>query len=262
MAQTDLLDVVVVNHLSSKLTINLVKNVLTSRNVQSVTVVDNSESSEETQKLRAFCKKPKVSLVISQNAGFGAACNLGAQKGEAPYLAFLNPDLELFQGATLFSLLLKHLKHENAALVAPQLVDQSNLTLHTAGRFAPLNFWFWRYLFLYTQPLEKVPRRSTPVDYVTGAFMLFRRSIFEELEGFDERFFMYFEDLDLCYRLRKRGERLIYVPQLSVRHLAHQSVRKVSASKQANWYQESRRKFLTKYRGAFVANVHQWLKHP
>jgi len=78
-------------------------------------------------------------------------------------------------------------------------------------------------LFLQNKKREEAVRSRKEVDWVSGGFMLIKRSVFEEMDGFDEHFFMYMEDMELCYRLKKRNKTVWYVPDARVVHIGQGS---------------------------------------
>jgi N-acetylglucosaminyl-diphospho-decaprenol L-rhamnosyltransferase len=162
------------------------------------------------------------------NRGFAAAANQGAGKGKADLILFLNPDMQLFPHAIEDAVaFLMRPGHEDVATVGIQLVDDAgsiartcarlptlwNLTAETLGlgRLLP---GLVRGLFLR----EWDHRTTRQVDHVIGAFFLVRRSVFTTLGGFDERFFVYLEDLDFSCRAARTGWRTFYVVEARAHH--------------------------------------------
>jgi N-acetylglucosaminyl-diphospho-decaprenol L-rhamnosyltransferase len=169
-----------------------------------------------------------VDLVASPtNIGFAAATNLGAGRGDAPYLLALNPDTAVTDGA-LDAVLTALESDSRAAVAGPRLVTEDGSLDHAAKRAFPTPLSALGHftglgrrpsgrgaLSAYTAPGVESGR----VDAVNGAFMLMRRSAFEQAGGFDEGYWMYMEDLDLSYRLAKAGWVSLYVPEATVRHV-------------------------------------------
>ncbi len=213
-------DIVIVNWNSGALLGNSLRSIARDggAHVASVTVIDNGSADGS-----ADVEVPGLAVDIvrtGQNLGFGKACNLGAQRGTAPYLLFFNPDAEMRPGA---------LDEAVAFLEAPpgaaygvcgiRLVDQFGHAHPHCARFPS-----WRTFLGSSLGLTRALRRWFPpvpllefdhmsdrdVDHVMGAFYLIRRELFEALGGFDEDFFVYFEDLDLSYRVRRAGARIAY----------------------------------------------------
>ncbi|MHB1784883.1 MAG: glycosyltransferase family 2 protein [Acidimicrobiales bacterium] len=210
-----------------------------------VTVVDNASSDGSAQALRSAF--PQAQLIqTGANLGYGAAANRGIQATSAPLVAVANPDLVVAEGA-LARLRLVLESSPMLALVGPRMENPDGSTYPSARRFpslveaaghaflgqvAPRNRFTRRYKMLEEHQrdgLEEhqpdgvaIPGPVRPVDWVSGAFFLARRTALEALGGFDEGYFMYMEDVDLCWRARRAGWSVAYVPNAVVTH--HQGV--------------------------------------
>jgi len=162
------------------------------------------------------------------NKGFAYACNQGAKVGTAEYILFLNPDSRLFPDNLLKALLfLEENQNERVGILGIQLVDSDGAVQHNVARFpTPYSLFFQMLGFDYLWPKRFPPhfmrewnhQENREVDQVEGAFFLVRRRVFEELEGFDERFFMYFEDLDFAYRAKLAGWKCFYLAETKALH--------------------------------------------
>jgi N-acetylglucosaminyl-diphospho-decaprenol L-rhamnosyltransferase len=193
-------------------------------------VVDNASSHDGVDALQDL---PRTRVIANtRNVGFGAAVNQAVRETDAPLLWLLNPDCEVTPGA--FAALRATLDaHADCAIAAPRLLNADG-SVQASARGEPTA---WTGLFgrhsLLTRvfPSSSVARRnlpaqdlvdagvdSAPVDWVMGAAMLIRRSAFDRVRGFDERYFLYWEDADLCRRLRQLGLTTRYVPRAIVRH--------------------------------------------
>jgi GT2 family glycosyltransferase len=166
------------------------------------------------------------------NRGFGAAVNQAARTGRGEMLWVLNPDCEVMPGAA--SALIETLrKHPDCAIAVPQLLNFDGSIQESArGEPTALTGLFGRHGLLTKFFPNAAPARqnlraralvesgvdSAEIDWAMGASMLIRRDAFDRAGGFDERFFLYWEDADLCRRLRKMGYRTRYVPRARVRH--------------------------------------------
>jgi N-acetylglucosaminyl-diphospho-decaprenol L-rhamnosyltransferase len=192
----------------------------------SVVVVDNASGDGTGEMVgRDF---PEVQPIASpENLGFAAATNLGARRGTAPYLLALNPDTAVTEGA-LDKMLAVLEDHPEVAVAGPRLLRPDLSLDHAARRSFPTPLSALGHfsglgrragatgrLAAYRAPEVE----SGPVDAVNGAFMLMRRSAFEEAGGFDEGYWMYMEDLDLSYRLMQRGWQSWYEPSATVMHV-------------------------------------------
>jgi N-acetylglucosaminyl-diphospho-decaprenol L-rhamnosyltransferase len=179
-----------------------------------VVVVDNASSDGSADGL-GFPELPLETIRNSCNEGFAAACNRGAAGGRADYILFLNPDTELFGGSIAQALALMEMpEHRGAGIVGIQLVDERGTVSRSCARFPTLARCVSRALGLSRLSPRLFPTylmadwdhgSSREVDHVSGAFYLARRAVFEALGGFDERFFVYLEDLDFSYRAKLAG---------------------------------------------------------
>lgn len=157
-------------------------------------VVDNA--SRDSDELHALIDLPKVILIKNNvNEGFGAACNRGAQIAKTEFLLFLNPDSKLAADA-LDQLLMAADRHPEAVAFNPRLEDDGGSEAFKRGS----------HLLPRSQWLPKgTPPADCPLPILTGAALFVRRSAFEAVGGFDTEIFLFFEDDDLCMRLRALG---------------------------------------------------------
>ena len=225
-----------------------------------VIVVDNGSEDDTVAIVKR--RAPEALLFENAvNRGFGAAANQGLRASRADLVMFLNPDAELLPGAV--RLLITVIEaHPQLALVGPQLIDSSGglQTSHAAFRWPAERFWghlprasralrSWRVgpqhvqrgvggqqdRFAVRAAGAVVDRDRTvalasatapgvcTVDWVLGACMLGRRELLVMAGGFDEGYFMYAEDMDLCYRLWRQGYQIGYCPDARVCHLGNAS---------------------------------------
>jgi GT2 family glycosyltransferase len=153
------------------------------------------------------------------NPGFGSACNRGARESAGEFLLFLNTDTILQPGA-LEALLSALRADRGAAAAGPLLYPSEGKAQVSFGNRVDFFGQLGQKLFLnpfYSRSYARKPKLRT-VGWLSAACLLCRRSAFEKAGGFDERFFLYFEDIDLCARMRKDGGRLLYVPSARVFH--------------------------------------------
>ncbi|HKH23782.1 MAG TPA: glycosyltransferase family 2 protein [Solirubrobacterales bacterium] len=192
----------------------------------SVVVVDNA-SGDGTVEM-ALREYPEVEVIASaENLGFAAATNLGARRGEFPYLLALNPDTAVTPGALDTAIAVLE-SHEEVAVVGPRLVRPDGSEDHAGKRSFPTPLSALGHFSGIGRRPEAGGRlaayrapdvESGPVDAVNGAFMLMRRAVFESAGGFDEGYWMYMEDLDLSYRLAQEGWLSWYEPAATVAHV-------------------------------------------
>jgi N-acetylglucosaminyl-diphospho-decaprenol L-rhamnosyltransferase len=220
--------VVIVNYESGEALVNCVES-LSAESPAEVVVVDNGSTDGSVDHLRARFPEVVV-LAAGQNLGYGAAANRGAAATSATSVLICNPDLEVRPGA-LGALLEALGTHHRLAAVGPlirkpdgerypsarrfpSMVDAAGHAL--LGIFAPDN----RFTRSYQQDhLGSGVADLQVVDWVSGACFLIGREAFESVGGFDEAYFMYAEDVDLCWRLGREGWHIAYVPAAEVTHV-------------------------------------------
>jgi N-acetylglucosaminyl-diphospho-decaprenol L-rhamnosyltransferase len=178
-----------------------------------VVVVDNASGDSS---LAAITRDSRVVAIRNdENLGFAAACNQGAEGSSADFLLFLNPDVVLGENALSIPVqFLADPLNARVAVCGPQLVGEDGAVQRSCSRFpAPRDFY--RKALGLDRALPKLFRppmmvewdhsSDREVDQVMGACFFMRRGVFQEMGGFDERFFVYFEEVDLSLRCRKAG---------------------------------------------------------
>ncbi len=227
--------------------------------VQSVdSVLDNSKKiqleiilvdNDSPKRIPKVLEKRKGIKIIrnKQNLGFGRGCNVGAKAATGEYLMFLNPDTLVHDNAIYE--MLKTLNEQRVGIVGPKMIDIDGNTLPTINSFLtfpallvvysfldiifknnPISNHFW----LYDVNRDKEQK----VDVLSGACLMIKKTIFEKVGGFDERFFMYFEEQDICLNLRKKGFKAIFNPRAKITHFIGRSLNDKSEIKK--YFQESR----------------------
>lgn len=194
--------------------------------VRQIVVVDNASKDGSAEVARLA--DPDVEVVaLDRNVGFGSGANVGVARTTTPYVAILNPDLEVEPGAT--KTLVDVLERDpQVGIAAPRIVTPDGRLYPSARRFPDMvdaaghaflhfvwrsNPFSRRYRMLdwdHTDPAD--------VDWVAGTHFIVRRTAWDAVGGFDEGFFMYLEDVDLCWRLRATGWRVRYEPAAQVVH--------------------------------------------
>lgn len=164
---------------------------------------------------------PNVKVInMPINDGFGRACNVGSQNAAGKYLFFLNPDTELL--SVNIANLLEKLAQPKTGIVAPKiLLSNGSLQPWSGGN----EFTLWT-LIKNNLKIEKdlsLNDKVTEFDWVSGAGFLISKELFFLLKGFDEKFFMYFEDIDLCKRVRMLDHSVERINDFSILHIGGQS---------------------------------------
>ncbi len=183
-----------------------------------IIVVDNDSRDGSCEFIRRCF--PEVHLIaLSRNMGFGAANNRGAAAAQGEFLLFLNTDTVVYPGS--LERLLNVLRlNDQAGAAGPALIQEGGrFQVSFGGRVNFFSEMWKKFLGNFCARLRlKRMRTEKDVVWLSGACLLVRRTAWEQTAGFDENFFLYFEDIDLCRRLRQKGWRLIYVPSARLFH--------------------------------------------
>ena len=181
---------------------------------KAVVVVDNASDDGSVAAARAALPS---TIVVSNpvNQGFGRANNRGAALAETEFVLFINPDAVLEAGA-LEALIAAADRYPDAAMLAPAILTPSGerIATHNVGLFDQNRMG---------GKARVLPDGDVCADFLSGALMLVRTGAFRSVGGFDANIFLYYEDDDLCLRLRRSGFALVQVPAAAARHLGGQS---------------------------------------
>ena len=220
-------------------------------------VVDNDSADGSASAVRE--RRPDVRLIASpQNLGFSKANNLGLQAATAPYLLVLNSDAAVRAG-TLETLAEILDTRPDVGLVGPRTVGADGRCQVSFGPdLTPWNEWRQRKLVLAVKRrdaaalrrLEAMAAAEHEPAWISGSCFLARRDLLLRLGGFDEGFFLYEEDVDLCVRVRKAGFRVLFTPRAEIVHHLGRSMEKASERAREE-YRRSHVRFYKKHNGAF-----------
>lgn len=189
-------------------------------NMQAI-VVDNASGDDSVQMVRR--EFPWVHLIANNdNYGFGKACNMAIRESRGRYIFFLNPDSAIEKDA-LNSIVEFGDTHPEAGIFGIKVMNPNGSIQYSCRRFPTLAAGIFRNTILgkffpknaYTRDYLMTDwdhSQTQEVDWVSGCALVIRRETAEELGGFDERFFMYCEDVDLAYRANQKGWKVMYFP--------------------------------------------------
>jgi N-acetylglucosaminyl-diphospho-decaprenol L-rhamnosyltransferase len=195
--------------------------------LERVTVVDNASVDDSASGLDDL-PLPLELMRNARNMGFAAACNQGAGSSEADFLLFLNPDTQLLPGTLVR--VTRFMQSEQAQAIGicgVESVDRAGHPMISCARFPTLRVLFGKMFRLHrTLPglfpshhlLPRETRQSRVVDQVIGAFFFVRSDLFSRLGGFDERYFLYFEEVDFALRARKHGKASYFLKTAKIVH--------------------------------------------
>lgn len=202
-------------------------------------IVNNDEKSLNLKKQRKIDIKI---FHIGKNIGFGAASNIGAQKARGEWLLFANPDIEFIDNSLEKALIFMK-KNNFIGIIGPQIIQSSTKKPQpwTSGGKTSLS------QILFRNTIGKAWNKKTPmaVDWVSGTTLLILKSDFIKMGGFDEAFFMYFEDQDLCLRMKTHNKKVFFYPDFKVIH--HDGKSWGNKKIQKNHYYASQDIFFQKY---------------
>ncbi len=227
-----------------------------------VVVVDNASQDASVQIARQIGSTVRV-IPNADNRGFAKACNQGIAGFDSRYVLLLNPDTECPKGS-LLNLVKVADSHPRAGIIGPKLTNFDSSLQHSVRRFPSV--WnqagillklhhilprlFRRYFF----PLSKGEYKGV-VDQVMGACFLIRRSLMDDIGGLDERYFIWFEEVDYCRRAVERGWQVLYEPSVRVIHHGGTSFAQVMSTTRQEMFNESLIKYFMKWHAGWKARV-------
>jgi hypothetical protein len=230
-----------------------------------VIVVDNASTDGSVQAVRAQFRNVEM-IALDRNVGFGAANNVALRKPGAPLVLLLNSDTLVPAGA--IDRLASRLDATGAVAAGPRLIDgRGRPEISFGPMLSPLaelrqKTWQW----LASADTDFARRavathlgRERHVDWVTGACLLLRRDAAQAAGLFDERYFMYEEDVDLCAALRAQGGRVLFTPRAEVVHRRGQSVGRAGSPAAAH-YDRSHLAFYLKHCPRWAPWLRHWLR--
>jgi GT2 family glycosyltransferase len=225
-------------------------------------VVDSASSDGTPEMVRE--QFPWVRLeACPDNVGFPRGNNIGLGLARGQYILLLNPDTVVV-GDALQTLVAYLQANEGVGVVGPQLLNGDGSVQSSRRRFPTVALGFLESTWLEPYAPASMLRRYyvldrpddqvLEVDWVTGAALMTRREVVEEVGGLDEAYFMYFEEPDFCRRVKRAGWRVVYVPQAQVVHYVGKSSEQAVTARHINFHRAKLR-YYRKYHGALLAFV-------
>jgi GT2 family glycosyltransferase len=201
-----------------------------------VIVVDNASSDGTIEAVKNDWPQV-ITIANSENRGFAAANNQGIKRSKGRYVFFLNPDTLVHPHA--LDILTDFMdKNPDVGACGPKLLNKDGSTQRSVRRFPTFRaalhqHTIFRRIGLFRRQYHKWLMKDftcdtqADVDQLMGAAMMVRRAVIDQIGPMDECFFMYFEEVDLCYRMKHAGWRIMFIPQAVCTHLGGQSARQV-----------------------------------
>ena len=234
------LSIIIVSFNTKKFTKVTIDSVI--RNTKGISyeiiVIDNDSSDGSKEMLLDYSKASKDVIYIQsgENLGFGRANNIGIERSKGKYILLLNSDTELKKN--IIPEMINYMDNNpKIGVSTPSLLNVDGTLQGTGGGFPTLGRVFaWMFfvedipfidkLFVPFHPIHTMSfykggsifKEKRKMDWITGAFMLIKRKVFEDAGLFDKDYFMYVEETELCYRIAKAGWEIWYLPEWSIIH--------------------------------------------
>lgn len=224
------ISIIILNYKSARLTRQCIKGIkkFPPKVPHEIIVVDNNSRDGAGETLAGIY--PDVIFAESgKNLGYGAGMNFGIKKARGEFLLVLNPDILVLENS--IEPLYEFMKnHPETGIAGPKLLNPDRTVQSSFFKFhnlltpvyrrTPLGRLPWgrEHLKRFLMSAEINNGAPKPVEWILGACMMARKSVLEKIGMFDERFFLYFEDTDLCRRVWESGRKVYYVPQSEMVH--------------------------------------------
>lgn len=213
-----------------------------------IIIVDNNSPNKSLSLLEEKYKSEKIHFFYSEkNLGFGKGCNLGASKAKGEFLLFLNPDTIVEED--IFTTIIDLFKSEKKiGIIGPKQQTRKPFFDFSAG-FYPNIFFELLNLFglgvFFEGFLVNLLTKFSSKDFfnvywILGAAIFIRKDLFDTIDGFDKDYFMFFEEVDLCRRVYRRGYKIVYYHKLKIHHIG-------SVSGKRNYFLYTVRTYASKY---------------
>lgn len=215
--------------------------------------------------LASIPKNKNIEVIVVDNSvnnrGFGKACNVGAKKAKNELLFFLNPDTQVFPD-TISLLADKLHKDEDVGIISPQFLNDKKqpylsyttqpTALTSLFRFSFIQVLLPRFLQKLSDPLQfDSPTQEKFVEGVSGAAIMISKKLFNDIDGFDERFFMYWEDFDICKKVLIKDKKILFYPAAKIIHSLGGTTKDSKVAQK--YFVESRYLYFKKYFGSVNA---------
>lgn len=230
---------IIVNYNTKELTKKAIDSIYKfSKNLEfEIILIDNdSEDGSVAHIKKSF---PKVKIIENdQNVGFGSANNQGMKQAKGEFIFLFNSDAYLIDDSTQ-NIINKAREIKSLGAIAPLILNEDRSIQQSGGFFPSLTKIFWWMTFLDDLPFglilnpyhidhDRFYQEERELDWITGAAMIIPKAVYNKVGGFDENIFMYGEDIDLSYKIKKSGLNILFSPVSRLVHLGQGSSKKIS----------------------------------
>ncbi|MBC8491272.1 MAG: glycosyltransferase family 2 protein [Candidatus Marinimicrobia bacterium] len=263
------ISIVIVNYNTSELLVNCINSIYNQTNIYDyeIIIVDNNSQDDSVMQIRK--KFPEVIVIENEeNLGYAKANNQGFKVAQGEYLLVLNSDTIILPGAIdkTYSFMVNN---PQTGVIGCKLLNYDKSLQPSCRSFPSILNYFSESLFLY----KIFPKSSflgkpymsfmnydkvNEVDVVMGAFMMIKRETLEQTGYFDENFFMYSEETDLCFRIKQKGWKIFYYPEAQIIHLGGGSSEKTPVEMFIELH-KSNFKFCNKHHKNNYALIEKWI---
>ncbi|NCD00811.1 glycosyltransferase family 2 protein [bacterium] len=258
--------IIVINYNTKEITKNCLESIFLNCYADfEIILVDNSSSDDSVNYLReTFGDRIKI-VENSNNFGFGKGNNIGSKYAMGEYLFFLNSDTiiknNILKEVDEFIKKEDNILESNLGLLAPKLIlGNGSEQRDVYGRFPNIYSTVFNKFFILNKRKNEKDEFIREVDWVSGAAFFIKNSLFKEVEGFDEKFFMYFEDIDLSRRIKNLGFSNLVNKNISLVHLGGKSLKRFNFRKK--YYYSSQDYYFKKYYGIIIMIIIKILRFP
>jgi hypothetical protein len=224
------LSIIIVNYRSSRCLKKNLASIQDKIKIEPEIIVVNNDEAEDLTELQNIYPRLKI-IEHKKNIGLGAGANLGFKHCSGDILLFLNPDTEILSDG-IEAVLAEFSQDSKLGILGSGLVmSDGKRQSWSAGYETGLIDILRNNLKIPKSKKIWKSKEKRYVDWVSGTALFMRKTTYQKLNGFDERFFMYFEDMDLCKRTSLVGERVLYFPEFEVRHTGGESYAGLNSQK-------------------------------
>jgi hypothetical protein len=208
------LSIIIVNYKSERYLDSCIASIYSKLSAARLEIVlVNNDSEEGLEKIRKSYPEARI-IPLQKNIGFGGASNAGAKEAQGEYLLFLNPDTEIVSAD--LDAAVEKLAQDGTGILGLKIIDRNGKQQEWTVGLQEVGLGS---LIRNNLAFLGESKRQKSIFWVSGAALMMEKKVFMETGGFDESFFLYFEDVDLCKRVRERDKKIKYTDDIIVKHV-------------------------------------------